>query len=261
MALAMVACDEKYRGAADDPDAAANLPADASDVFDAGPGPDAQASELTCLGAELPTSAPNNVSIDGTVFLLDELEEVPDNSVLVAARRADNDVELDSDTSAGGGAFALTAMTGMVPIEVYFHASGGGNLTSRLYPAVPVAGDMAATRVVVWDTQARDDVTLAAGVTQSGTAGLLVVGLVDCAGAPIADATVSLAPAGGDLVYAGNDGLPDPGRTATGLQGLAYVFNVPPGDVTVDADVGGQSLREHTVEAVADEITATTVQP
>jgi len=48
---------------------------------------------------------------------------------------------------------------------------------------------------------------------------------------------------------------------STSADGVAYIFNVAAGNVTVMSTASGHALRQHTVNARADVITLTEIQP
>src|SRR6266550_4136474 len=79
------------------------------------------------------------------------------------------------------------------------------------------------------------------------------------AGTPVAGATVSSTPAGTVRYNAG--GVPSSTATSTADDGVAYIANVAAGDVTVKASASGHTLRQHVVNAHADAITLTQIQP
>jgi hypothetical protein len=86
---------------------------------------------------------------------------------------------------------------------------------------------------------------------------------MDCAGNPIVGGTVSIAGDVGTIKYANDDGVPLAMDNFTSTQGLgvAYIFNVPPGEYEIDAMYGSDSLREHNVKSYADASTTTVIIP
>src|SRR5690606_38069228 len=55
--------------------------------------------------------------------------------------------------------------------------------------------------------------------------------------------------------------LPDPMATETYTDGVAYLFNLAPGDVTVSATKSGMTFSSHKVKAWADQLTTTVIVP
>ena len=74
----------------------------------------------------------------------------------------------------------------------------------------------------------------------------------DCLGDPLSP---------GEFVSYTEGFVPSPDATSTDGSGAVYVFNLPPGNVEVDATIDGYSLREHTIEVRANVITITSVIP
>ncbi len=83
--------------------------------------------------------------------------------------------------------------------------------------------------------------------------------MTNCAGTPIAGATVTSSPAGQVRYNAG--GAPSSTANATADDGVAYIANVAAGNVTIQASAGGHTLRSHIVNARANAITLTQIQP
>ena len=97
------------------------------------------------------------------------------------------------------------------------------------------------------------------GVTPVAGDGFIGVIVNDCQGNPIAGATVTTTPAG---TYRYNSGsTPSSTATSTSADGVAYVANVTAGNVTVQANASGHALRQHIVNARADAVTLTEIQP
>jgi hypothetical protein len=266
-ALALAACggDDDGGGGSD------GSTADAAANFDAAPRPDAEATidampaDLSCLGDPLPTEAANPVSVSGMVFTIAGGAEQPVEDALVEARRISNDNVLD-DNGTGGtptdGTFTLSANTAGNPLEAYLYVTKEESLPTRVYPPMPIAGDLVDVPVPLLDGELLALLTLLAGnIDQDPGNGVIFLVTVDCAGNPAQGATVTADPAAGEVIYAADNGFPDVEATATGAQGLTFLFNVPPGAVTVNAVAAGQELLAHQVESVAGEITATVVVP
>ena len=75
--------------------------------------------------------------------------------------------------------------------------------------------------------------------TLDASLGIVFGEVKDGAGAPVAGATVSLEPPGGDAFYFTDDGDPDASAVVTGATGRFLVLNVPPGFVKVAGSNGG----------------------
>ena len=219
----------------------------------AGNVPDA---DLSCLGATLGTEAVDPLSISGIVVAVG-VGVVQDAAV--AALNVSDDASLADTTSNAGGAYTLVIDSNTDPVDAYLSVTATGYLDSYVYPPVPFLASTATTSLVMVTSTQRSDGATAGGVTLEAGTGLVYVLVVDCNGDPIEGATISSSP-GGDVVYVEND-VPSAAATATDASGRAIIFNVGPGDVEVDAEIDGTSLREHTVNARADAFTFTAVIP
>jgi hypothetical protein len=96
-------------------------------------------------------------------------------------------------------------------------------------------------------------------VTQAAGNGFMGVVVSDCSGMPVAGATVTTTPSG--TVRYNQAGIPSNTAMVTDADGVAYVFNVPAGTVTVGASAQGTTFRAHDVLVRADVLTTTVVAP
>ena len=210
-----------------------------------------------CLGQALPTTAPALIDVTGQV-----LQNVISPNALggapVFAFRTGDTTHIAADTSSTPGFFDLSITTGGTPVDGYLRVTDSAHITTYAYPARPLADNATETVLMVTNTE----VTLIGpvlGVTQTAGNGLMAIVVENCAGTPIAGATVSVTP-GGTVRYNGPSG-PDQSASSTAADGVAYVFNVPAGNVVVHASASGHTLRQHTVNARADVLTLTSIQP
>lgn len=221
---------------------------------DGGTGP---TGSFDCLGDPLPTTAANPITVSGQA-LAGAFSPGPLTDALVTAFATGTAESLAVDTSDAGGLYLLTVATGGVPLNGYVRVQKGGYITTYGYPAVPLVAS-AIQNVLVPTSGEIDLLEFAADVTQAAGNGFIGVVVVDCAGDPIQGATVSTN--GGGTVRYNSGSTPSPSATSTAADGVAYVFNVTPGDVIVSATGGGHVLRAHTVNARADAVTLTEVMP
>ena len=167
---------------------------------------------------------------------------------------------LASTLSDSGGNFVLNAATGGVPIDGFARASKDSYLTSWLYLPDPLSMSFTNVPVVMIASSNVGLLELLLGVSVDDSKGVVALRIADCAGDPIAGATVSTSPAGTDIAYT-SGGLPSTMAAATDADGVAIVFNVPPGDVEVQASYGGTALHAHTVVSHAGDVTQTIIHP
>lgn len=256
----LAACgDNDDDGGGGTADAAASIDG-SSEQADASPTPDAMGADLSCLGDPLPTEAANPVALSGGVFTIDLDGQSPLEGAIVEVRRASNDRVLD-DNAPGGtpadGTYSLTARTRGNPLLAYLHASADEVVPTRLYPPLPVTGDLTMIPIPTFSPLIVNFLS----PDQDPENGIILIIVLDCSGQPVQGATVTSTPEAGAVVYADDTGVPDDAATATGAQGLAYLLNVPAGAVAVNATASGEALLEHEVSSVPDEITTTVVLP
>ena len=210
-----------------------------------------------CVNDPLPTTAPGLVTVDGQI-LGNALSPGPVSGAIVTAFRVSPAESLAVDTSSTPGFYTVSINTGNVPVNGYLRVTSSGKVDTYAYPSRPLAGNL--TTNVLMPTQSElDFLALAVSVTQSASNGFIGVVVKNCFGDPVAGATVSTNP-GGTVKY-NSGGAPSSSATSTSDDGVAYVFNVPAGNVTVRANGGGETLREHAVNARAGKVTLTEIQP
>jgi len=210
-----------------------------------------------CLGQPLPTTAPATISVSGRITQNFTSPTALRGAYIFAFRTGDT-TTLAADTSDTSGAYSVSFTTGGVPVNGYIRVTDSTHLTTYAYPAVPLAASDT-TNVFMATASEFSFLAAAAGITPVAGDGFIGVIVKDCAGTPIAGATVSSSPAGQVRYNAG--GVPSSTATSTGTDGVAYIANVTAGNDTVQATGGGHTLRQHVVNARANAITLTEIQP
>ena len=134
-------------------------------------------------------------------------------------------------TTDANGTGTLTIPTGGTAFPTYITVGGAGYVTgvgyaTRAFRAseaqnfnVGTAADFAATYA-------------ARGLTQAANTATIFVGILRCDNAFVPDITIGSTPAV-PLIYASNDGTPEPGRTMTSQVSYAALLDVPFGRVTL----------------------------
>ncbi len=226
---------------------------------DAAPAPDAPSGPFGCAGAALPSTAPASLTITGTVSTvgLNGVEMI-DGATIRTFRRSGGNA-MATATTGGDGSYTLSVDTGGTPIDGYVRASANSYLDTDLFPPAPLAASSDAGVFVMLNQFGLDYAANLAGIQLEDDTAVIGILVLDCDGTALAGATVS-SNRGGDIAYV-RDMMPDPDATATGPDGLAFIFNVPFGDVVVDASVAGHDLHEHTVKTRDGAITSTVVAP
>ena len=90
--------------------------------------------------------------------------------------------------------------------------------------------------------------------------GVIAMGVYDASGMPIEGAKVESNPASGAYKYSDASGFPT-STSGTAADGRAFMFDVPPGDVTVNAIKSGTQFHSHQLNARADKFTTTAIAP
>ena len=210
-----------------------------------------------CLGQALPTTAPATINFTGRVFQ-NFLSQTALGGAEVLAFKTGTVPSIAGDTTDTGGAYSFSFSTGGAPVDGYIRVTHSSHMTTYAYPAQPIAKDTAQN--VFMPTQTEFNfLAQAAGVTPVAGDGFIGIVVRNCAGTPIAGATVSSTP-GGTVRY-NAAGAPSSSAIVTADDGVAYIANVAAGNVTVQASASGHTLRAHVVNARADVITLTEIRP
>ncbi len=232
-------------------DAAAS--ADAAPVIDATPSIDARPAALDCLGASLPATAPDPLTITGTVYN-PGIPGITNDTLIVGADvvsflRGDETSPIASTTSQTGGSFVLSSgNAAKTPVNAYVRATYSGYWNTYLYPPTPVFENQTGVLVVMTTKTQVGLLQNLTGVTMDPELGWVSVLVLDCNGDPVEGAVVESSPAAGTIAYQDGSGVPTTSASATSSSGVAMLFNVPVGDVELDATVSGMTLRANTVQ-------------
>ena len=213
---------------------------------------------LECLGQALPSTAPAVVNVTGMVTA-NVLSPSPVPHAFVYGFRTGDTTHLAGDTTNTPGQYSLAIPTDGTPVNGYLAISDSGHhIDTYAYPAVPLAADVT-ENVLMVSSNEFSLLAGAAGINPVAGDGFIGVVVRNCQGTSVAGATVTSMPTGTVRYNAG--GLPSSTATSTAADGVAYIANVGPGNVTVQATASGHTLRQHTVNARANAITLTEIQP
>ncbi len=212
-------------------------------------------------GADAPPVA-TNVKVTGTASEVSISGRVPTAGVMVSAFKEGETTAVVSTTTDASGNYSLVIPTNGTALDGYLIGKLAGRKDTYLYPPRPIAADLSSATVLLLTQSNFDTAATLAQATQSPGSGWIGVQVFDAANMPVAGVAVTSNPAG--LVrYNGTNGLPSKTPTSTAADGIAYIFNVPAGTVTVSASggTGGLSYHAHPVNARADQVTTTLIQP
>ena len=216
-------------------------------------GPDAR---FACLNDTLPTTAPAGITITGQATDI-VTDAVVSNAPVFAFRTGDT-TTLAADTTTTPGFYSISILTGGTPVDGYIRITHPSYIATYAYPARPLRADTVNNISMVTPAEF-GLLAAAAGITPQAGKGFIGIVVKDCTGAAISGATVSTTPAGTTLYNVA--GVPSSSAGSTAADGIAYIANVTAGDVTVKANAGGHTLRQHVVNARADAITLTEIRP
>jgi hypothetical protein len=237
-------------------DAASTPPPDA--------GLDAMPPDFSCVGAAYPDSAPDMITISGTTGEIG-LGGITDlgSATVEAFVGSSNTPEMTVISGTSDGAYTFMLATGGSPVAGYRRGTKSNYETTYVYPPEPLANDQANIPVLMVGTFAWGFLPSIAAASQNPTNGFVGLLVVDCAGNPLAGATVTVEGANpANVRYVQGTSIPNNASGATDASGIALVFDVPTGAaVGVDASTSSQELAEHDIEVRADVITMTVVAP
>jgi hypothetical protein len=229
-------------------------------VPDAVPSADARTDRFRCSGEPLPTTAPDPISVGGTVSSVGLGGTSPLRNATVQALPVSGGAALATTTSAADGRYTLSLPSGGRPLDVYVRATSGSLLATELYGAAPAVADASSSNFVLASLMIFNFAAGLVDVDQDPALGAATVSVTDCDGNPVQGATVT-GFADGVRVYYAAEGKPSTTPTATDVDGLAFVFNAPLGDVNVGATVDGDELRAHRITIRRSTVTLTAIAP
>lgn len=210
-------------------------------------------------GVDAP-SVPTTITVTGTTSEVGLSGRTPVAGVTVEAYEEGASTPTASTTSDAQGTYTIQITTTGAPLNGYLLGSQAGKKNNYLYPAGPLVADISGATILMLTQQTFDLAGTLAQVNQTPGMGWIGVQVYTIDNMPVAGVTVSSSPAG-TVKYNGSNGLPTANATMTGTDGIAYIFNVPPGTVTISATGGGLTFQSHPVNARADQVTTTLIQP
>jgi len=210
-------------------------------------------------GVDAP-ALPAVVTVTGTASTVGLGGRTPLAGVAIAAYREGEAASVAMTTSDAMGNYALMITTNGVALDGYLLGTQSGKKDNYLYPPKPLTADIPSAPVLMVTQGIFDTLGSLAQVSQDPTKGWIGVQVFDAANLPVAGATVTSSPAG-TVKYNGSTGTPSRNATMTDVDGIAYIFNVTAGSVTISASGGGLTFFSHPVIARANQVTTTLIQP
>jgi len=218
----------------------------------------AMGAPFACLGQPLPTTAPAQVTISGTMFA--PFAGTPVGNAVIEGFLVGTAPPIFTVTASAAGAFSREQGTGGAPRDTYLRSAPNGYLTTYLYPAVPVAGDVTDAFQMFTATDMNTIATASGLPARDPNKVTFLITVVDCNGKPVPGATITTNPPGMVRYFANT--TPSPTAVATDAStGAGIVSNVDVSNTTVSATVGGMTLRSHNLDGVAGAIVETAIRP
>jgi hypothetical protein len=164
-------------------------------------------------------------------------------------------------TSDAQGAFTITVTTNGMPLDGYLLATKTGYIDLYMYPTGAFTGTYTEADLNMITPDNKKFLSDLASGNQMAGKGLIGLAVLDAAGMPVAGAQVSSTPVAGGYRYTGSNGLPSGSAMMTSADGVAFMFNVPDGPITVSATKSGMTFKSHVVTARPDKMTTTAIAP
>lgn len=205
---------------------------------------------------DAPPNVPAMITIAGTATDSGQNSSTPLAGVAITLKNRTDDSTIASATSDAQGKYSMSVTTGGHVVDAYILATKSGYVDAAAFPAAPFAADDAMADSNLVTTGNFNLLTLYTG--QQASNGIIVAEILDASGMPVAGAAVSSSPAAGSYLYSDSNGTPASG-SATNTDGTAFLVNVAPGSVSINATKSGATFKSHAVSAKANMFTSTVI--
>jgi hypothetical protein len=245
------------------------------------PPPDARPGPFDCHDQPLPVTAPDQVTIFGTVH--DIYTRAPIAKAAIDAFEITSGQHLippGQVKTDDNGRFSATEGTPSLPLDEYLVITPSAPppppattyYPTYYYPAVPVAANLDLTDDIQLVSDYGGSVILGALFSPNEmpdltNKGVITVSVTDCNGTPVGGATVTTsipASVGSVVKYLGANGIPSKTAKLTdSTYGVAMIFNVPEDMIVINATIVtmGMQLRPNAVPGKKASIVETAIQP
>ena len=215
---------------------------------------------------DAPATTVTQVTISGTASEVSQSGQTPLAGVKIEAfRNANETTPIATTTTDAQGNYSLTVQTNGEVIDGFLKATKTGYKDTYLYPPYAIMMDFSGGSVLMltqqtWDTL--DNLTNANQMDGKGVVALIVTDGMNPVGGAMVSSTPAASPAPARYnATVGTLTLPSSTASMTHTDGVAYLFNLPPGQVTVSATKTGSTFASHKVKAWADNLTTTVIVP
>jgi hypothetical protein len=221
-------------------------------------------ADLSCIGQPLPTAAAAMLTFKGTSSAITglSLDATPGVLVEVFKRGIALPAAMTTTSSVANmiGEYSVTVDSGGVPFDGYLRGKKTGLLDFYLYPGAPVVKNNDSAPLLMLTADNVNTLKSLAGAADTVNPGFVGLALLDCKGDAVRGAVVN-APSGVLVRYSTGSSLPSSTGTATTGDGLAYLFNVPTGTLSITATANGKTLRTNTFDVVANSTATALIAP
>jgi hypothetical protein len=211
---------------------------------------------------DAPPNVPAMITISGEATKREGAgSATPAEGVMVAAyKNSDPNTPIATATTDAAGLYTLTVTTNGQALDGYLKSTLAGFLDTYLYPPRPLVENFDGASLNIINQSSLDLLNTLCQNSQDPANAVIAVLVVDATDTAVEGAAVASTPASGDYCYNADSGFPG-GDTVTNTDGIAYMLNVPAGNVMVTATKSGTTFRSHTVTARVDALTTTVIQP
>jgi hypothetical protein len=237
-------------------------PPDATPLPDATPPVDARMPVLDCQDPTPPTPD-DPIVLTGLITGLPGAggtEPLPTASV-AGYKRTDTTTPIATGTVDGAAMYTLSAPTAGAPLDGFVRFAAPNYLPTNLFAPDPLRKSATINSPPLFGTGLISLLELVGDyLTEAGT-GIVLFRVVDCDNKSVEGATVTLDPPGGLLRYAaaGDQPIPSKQQMKTSSNGTVFIFNRPPGPMTIKVDYMGTKLQDNTVLVFDTQVTSTLV--
>jgi hypothetical protein len=205
--------------------------------------------DFSCHGQALPQKAADPVVVGALIN--DSYSGSLLSDVSVALIATEGDEVLAAGASKADGTATFEIATHNQAVRSYGRMSRDGHVTSYLYPSRPLWRDESNVFLPILSPAWREELAGHAGVALDPTAGIVAVIVTDCAGKRVEGATVTFDAPGVTVAY-WDPTFTDASATQTTMNGHAWGFNVPAGEVLATVRFGDVVYRDWPVKSFAD---------
>jgi len=163
-------------------------------------------------------------------------------------------------TADASGNYTLVIPTMGQALDGYIKATLTGVVDTYLYPAKPLTADFSGASINMASSQTLDALFPFCQTSQDSSKTIMAALVADAGMTAIAGATVTSTPAASKYCYQAGT-YPSGSATMTDANGIVFMLNTPPGQVTVSASKPGSTFASHDVNARAGALTTTIIQP